>query len=108
MTGPIRGLAVNNPLRCRIAALIILALSPFASAWAAQTVGPVTDDIGVVRIPKGAPIQIGGACVLSGPDTASRATCPPHEAHQQPPPIKPRKNQLAQNRWPRAGSVSQT
>ena len=39
-------------------------------AQAAQTLGPVTDDIGVVRIPKGAPIQIGGMWVLSGPDTA--------------------------------------
>jgi branched-chain amino acid transport system substrate-binding protein len=37
---------------------------------AAQTVGPVTDDIGVLRIPKGAPIQVGGSWVLSGPDTA--------------------------------------
>lgn len=37
---------------------------------AAQTLGPVTDDIGVVRIAKGAPIQIGGYWVLSGPDTA--------------------------------------
>jgi branched-chain amino acid transport system substrate-binding protein len=40
------------------------------TAQAAQTVGPVTDDIGVLRIPKGAPIQIGGSWVLSGPDTA--------------------------------------
>jgi branched-chain amino acid transport system substrate-binding protein len=39
-------------------------------AQAAQTLGPVTDDIGVLRIPKGAPIQIGGMWVLSGPDTA--------------------------------------
>jgi branched-chain amino acid transport system substrate-binding protein len=39
-------------------------------APAAQTVGPVTDDIGVIRIPKGAPIQIGGYWVLSGADTA--------------------------------------
>ena len=36
----------------------------------AQTVGPVTDDIGVIRIPKDAPIQIGGYWVLSGADTA--------------------------------------
>ena len=41
-----------------------------AHATLAATVGPVTDDIGVVRIPKGAPIQIGGTWVLSGPDTA--------------------------------------
>jgi branched-chain amino acid transport system substrate-binding protein len=39
-------------------------------AQAAQTLGPVTDDLGVLRIPKGAPIQIGGMWVLSGPDTA--------------------------------------
>ncbi len=39
-------------------------------AQAAQTVGPVTDEIGVLRIPKGAPIQVGGSWVLSGPDTA--------------------------------------
>jgi branched-chain amino acid transport system substrate-binding protein len=39
-------------------------------AMAAQTVGPVTDDIGVILIPKGAPVQIGGTWVLSGPDTA--------------------------------------
>ena len=36
----------------------------------AATVGPVTDDLGVVRIAKGAPIQIGGYWVLSGADTA--------------------------------------
>src|ERR1039458_4123935 len=40
------------------------------AAQAAQTLGPVTDPIGVVRIPKGAPIQIGGMWVISGPDTA--------------------------------------
>ena len=34
----------------------------------AETAGPVTDDIGVVRIAKGQPIQIGGLLVLSGPD----------------------------------------
>ena len=37
---------------------------------AAQTLGPVTDDLGVVRIPKGAPIIIGGYWVISGADTA--------------------------------------
>jgi branched-chain amino acid transport system substrate-binding protein len=36
----------------------------------AATVGPVTDDLGVVRIAKGAPIQIGGYWVLSGADTS--------------------------------------
>ncbi len=37
---------------------------------AAQTLGPVTDDIGVIKIPAGAPIQIGGYWVMSGADTA--------------------------------------
>ena len=40
------------------------------AATAAETKGPVTDDIGVVQIPKGAPIVIGGYWVISGPDTA--------------------------------------
>jgi len=50
------------------AAGALLAAAP--PARAAQTAGPVTDDIGVIRIAKGAPIQIGGYWVLSGPDTA--------------------------------------
>src|SRR5260370_6210152 len=51
---------------------LLAAVSILSSlAWAAQTLGPVTDEIGVIRIPKGAPIQIGGSWVLSGPDTAS-------------------------------------
>lgn len=37
-------------------------------AHAAETMGPVTDEIGVVKIAKGQPIQIGGILVLSGPD----------------------------------------
>jgi branched-chain amino acid transport system substrate-binding protein len=37
---------------------------------AAQTIGPVTDPIGVIKIQAGAPIQIGGYWVLSGADTA--------------------------------------
>jgi branched-chain amino acid transport system substrate-binding protein len=45
----------------------LLCLSHVAMA---ATVGPVTDDLGVIRIAKGAPIQIGGYWVLSGPDTA--------------------------------------
>ncbi|HYB09839.1 MAG TPA: branched-chain amino acid ABC transporter substrate-binding protein [Alphaproteobacteria bacterium] len=47
-----------------------LAIAVLASPVTAATVGPVTDDIGVVKIPKGAPIQIGGYWVLSGADTA--------------------------------------
>jgi branched-chain amino acid transport system substrate-binding protein len=52
-----------------LAAAATLVLAP-AGVRAAQTLGPVTDPIGVVKIPKGAPIQIGGMWVLSGPDTA--------------------------------------
>ena len=40
------------------------------SAAQAVTKGPVTDDIGVVVIPKGAPIVLGGYWVLSGADSA--------------------------------------
>lgn len=40
------------------------------SGFAAETKGPVTDDIGVVKIRKGAPIFIGGYWTLSGPDVA--------------------------------------
>ncbi|MGH7155937.1 MAG: branched-chain amino acid ABC transporter substrate-binding protein [Acetobacteraceae bacterium] len=36
----------------------------------AATVGPVTDPLGVIKIPKGAPVMIGAYLVLSGPDTA--------------------------------------
>ena len=46
------------------------ALLGMAHAASAATVGPVTDDLGVIKIPKGAPIQIGGMWVLSGADTA--------------------------------------
>ena len=50
-----------------IAALGLIAIAHAASA---ATVGPVTDPMGVIRIPKGAPIQIGAYWVLSGADTA--------------------------------------
>ena len=56
-----------RPLALAFAVLLTLHIRP---AVAAQTLGPVTDDIGVIRIPKGAPIQIGGYWVLSGADTA--------------------------------------
>jgi branched-chain amino acid transport system substrate-binding protein len=51
-------------------ALAVAALAAYSTADAKETKGPVTDDIGVLVIPKGAPIQIGGYWVLSGPDTA--------------------------------------
>ncbi len=44
-----------------------LATQPVKSA---ETLGPVTDDIGVIKIDKGAPITIGGYWTLSGPDVA--------------------------------------
>ncbi len=49
------------------AAAAVLCIAPTAMA---ATVGPVTDDLGVIRIAKGAPIQIGAYWVLSGADTA--------------------------------------
>jgi branched-chain amino acid transport system substrate-binding protein len=51
--------------RCLAAALTASLLA--GAAWA-ETVGPVTDDVGVVRIAKGQPILIGALLVLSGPD----------------------------------------
>jgi branched-chain amino acid transport system substrate-binding protein len=62
--------------RCRAvrrgALLPVIAVGGLLAALPAMaaTVGPVTDDLGVVRIPKGAPIQIGGIWVISGADTA--------------------------------------
>jgi len=52
------------------AGLAVTALAIAPAVDAKETKGPVTDDIGVLVIPKGAPIQIGGYWVLSGPDTA--------------------------------------
>jgi len=51
-------------------AALCAAVGLLAVAQAAETKGPVTDEIGVLVIPKGAPIQIGGYWVLSGADTA--------------------------------------
>jgi branched-chain amino acid transport system substrate-binding protein len=42
----------------------------YTTAQAAVTKGPVTDEIDVLMIPKGAPIEIGGYWVLPGPDSA--------------------------------------
>ena len=51
---------------------VLAAVGLLATAHAASTatVGPVTDPMGVIRIAKGAPIQIGAYWVLSGADTA--------------------------------------
>jgi branched-chain amino acid transport system substrate-binding protein len=51
-------------------AFVVGAVLLVAHPLFAATVGPVTDPLGVVRIPKGAPIQIGAYWVLSGADTA--------------------------------------
>jgi branched-chain amino acid transport system substrate-binding protein len=51
------------------AALTLAALAASAAA-VAGTKGPVTDDIGVLMIPKGAPIQIGAYWVMTGADSA--------------------------------------
>src|ERR1700677_4615776 len=42
----------------------------YATCAAAETKGPVSDDLGVLVIPKGAPIQIGAYWVMSGADSA--------------------------------------
>jgi branched-chain amino acid transport system substrate-binding protein len=49
-------------------AVLALGLAPIIQA--AETKGPVTDEIGVVEIPQGEPIVIGGYWTLTGPDTA--------------------------------------
>jgi branched-chain amino acid transport system substrate-binding protein len=59
--------AVRRHLAQVVAAI---ALTVLAHPLCAETQGPVTDPIGVVRIPKGAPIQIGAYWVMSGADTA--------------------------------------
>ena len=45
-----------------------LAATMLSASLHAETLGPVTDDVGVVKVPKGQPILIGGLLVLSGPD----------------------------------------
>jgi branched-chain amino acid transport system substrate-binding protein len=57
--------------RSALSACAVFSLAAFAaSAAAAETKGPVTDDLGVLVIPKGAPIQIGSYWVMSGADSA--------------------------------------
>jgi branched-chain amino acid transport system substrate-binding protein len=51
-------------------ALAMAALAACPLADAEETKGPVTDDIGVLVIPKGAPIQFGAYWVMSGADSA--------------------------------------
>ena len=53
-----------------LAAVSAIALIGLGATASAETMGPVTDELGVLKIPKGAPIHIGGYWTVSGPDTA--------------------------------------
>jgi branched-chain amino acid transport system substrate-binding protein len=62
---------LRAPYRLLTVVIVALLLTfPVSLSFAAQTLGPVTDDIGVIRIPKSAPVQIGAYWVISGADTA--------------------------------------
>ncbi len=61
---------VSKRDRGLLAVVVGLAMLLFGQLASAATVGPVTDPLGVIKIPKGAPIVIGDYLVLSGPDTA--------------------------------------
>jgi branched-chain amino acid transport system substrate-binding protein len=63
---------MTKPLTSGVSALAVavVAFGLATVAQAAETKGPVTDDLGVVEIPEGAPIVIGGYWTLTGPDTA--------------------------------------
>ena len=64
------GTGLHRACRSVAAALVGLGLLLGAQLAHAATAGPVTDPLGVIRIPKGAPVVIGDYLVLSGPDTA--------------------------------------
>lgn len=56
------------PRRLRGFAVACLAATALSGAPRAETLGPVTDSVGVVKVAKGQPILIGALLVLSGPD----------------------------------------
>jgi branched-chain amino acid transport system substrate-binding protein len=58
-----------NRAQLSLCAMLVSA-ALLSGAARAETIGPVTDEVGVVRIPKGQPILIGALLVLSGPDLA--------------------------------------
>ena len=55
-----------------VAAASLMAAGVFSTstALAAETMGPVTDEVGVIKLVKGEPITIGAWMVLTGPDSA--------------------------------------
>jgi len=57
-----------KPIMRIFVAFVLAAIA--APVMTAEAAGPVTDPLGVVTIPKGAPITIGGMWVISGADTA--------------------------------------
>ena len=59
--------AINRRFR-GFASLCLAATALAAAPLRAETLGPVTDPVGVVKIAKGQPILIGALLVLSGPD----------------------------------------
>ena len=59
-------MSMTRVTRALAAAAVLAAATP---SFAAQTMGPVTDDIGVIKLAKGEPFQLGLYTVLSGPDT---------------------------------------
>jgi branched-chain amino acid transport system substrate-binding protein len=58
-----------NNLKTVAAASVLTVAAMALPAQADETLGPVTDEVGVVKILKGDPIQIGTYYVISGPDT---------------------------------------
>ena len=60
----------RRPLLPILLPTLAIAASLVASRASAETVGPVTDEVGVAKIAKGQPILFGGLLVLSGPDSS--------------------------------------
>ena len=55
---------------CDLGEMLAVAAVTFAASASAETVGPVTDELGVMKIEAGDPIEIGGYASSSGPDTS--------------------------------------
>ncbi len=60
-----RSLTRSLAVTCLAATMLT---APTAGPLRAETLGPVTDDVGVLKIAKGQPVLIGALLVLSGPD----------------------------------------